>query len=220
MCTRAMWTTPGGVTLVGRSMDWAYDTGTNIWALPAGVGRHAGQHDQHPHNARIDYLSVEACVNTMGLRGSPGGNFKVDVGLIDNESTGAIFDGNSLICGTVIVGKNQTPAKASTSTFPFTNWLGSGSGGTQMTLINRDITTGAIASPPTVPSTTVALQNQFLRNCAVVVTAGSGSTCAVAVDGGALCTIAASAIATVMVPAGRTITPTYTSAPTWAWTAL
>jgi penicillin V acylase-like amidase (Ntn superfamily) len=39
MCTRAMWTTPGGVTLVGRSMDWAYDTRTNIWALPAGMQR-------------------------------------------------------------------------------------------------------------------------------------------------------------------------------------
>ncbi len=39
MCTRAMWTTPGGKTLAGRSMDWAYDMRTNIWALPAGMKR-------------------------------------------------------------------------------------------------------------------------------------------------------------------------------------
>jgi penicillin V acylase-like amidase (Ntn superfamily) len=39
MCTRVMWTTPSGVALVGRSMDWAYDMRTNIWALPAGMKR-------------------------------------------------------------------------------------------------------------------------------------------------------------------------------------
>jgi penicillin V acylase-like amidase (Ntn superfamily) len=39
MCTRAMWTTPSGVALVGRSMDWGYDMRTNIWALPAGMKR-------------------------------------------------------------------------------------------------------------------------------------------------------------------------------------
>jgi penicillin V acylase-like amidase (Ntn superfamily) len=39
MCTRAMWTTPGGAVLVGRTMDWAHDMRTNIWALPAGMKR-------------------------------------------------------------------------------------------------------------------------------------------------------------------------------------
>jgi penicillin V acylase-like amidase (Ntn superfamily) len=39
MCTRAMWTTPGGVALVGRTMDWEHDMRTNIWALPAGIRR-------------------------------------------------------------------------------------------------------------------------------------------------------------------------------------
>src|ERR1700684_379982 len=39
MCTRAMWTTPGGAALVGRTMDWEHDMRTNIWALPAGMKR-------------------------------------------------------------------------------------------------------------------------------------------------------------------------------------
>jgi penicillin V acylase-like amidase (Ntn superfamily) len=39
MCTRAMWTTSGGLVLVGRTMDWEHDMCTNIWALPAGIKR-------------------------------------------------------------------------------------------------------------------------------------------------------------------------------------
>jgi penicillin V acylase-like amidase (Ntn superfamily) len=39
VCTRAMWTTPSGAVLVGRTMDWQHDMRTNIWALPAGIKR-------------------------------------------------------------------------------------------------------------------------------------------------------------------------------------
>jgi penicillin V acylase-like amidase (Ntn superfamily) len=39
MCTRAMWTTSGGLVLVGRTMDWEHDMRTNIWTLPAGIKR-------------------------------------------------------------------------------------------------------------------------------------------------------------------------------------
>jgi penicillin V acylase-like amidase (Ntn superfamily) len=39
MCTRAMWRTPGGAAMVGRTMDWAHEMRTNIWALPAGMQR-------------------------------------------------------------------------------------------------------------------------------------------------------------------------------------
>src|SRR5215207_10355000 len=51
MCTRAMWTTESGV-LVGRNMDWLQDTGTNLWALPAGTERQSPTPDGVSWTAR------------------------------------------------------------------------------------------------------------------------------------------------------------------------
>src|ERR1700761_1478980 len=42
MCTRALWPDAAGAVLVGRSMDWAQDTGTNLWAFPRGLEREDG----------------------------------------------------------------------------------------------------------------------------------------------------------------------------------
>lgn len=42
MCTRALWPDAAGAVLVGRSMDWAVDTGTNLWAFPRGMERDDG----------------------------------------------------------------------------------------------------------------------------------------------------------------------------------
>lgn len=39
MCTRALWPDADGAVLAGRSMDWAEDTGTNLWAFPRGMDR-------------------------------------------------------------------------------------------------------------------------------------------------------------------------------------
>jgi hypothetical protein len=72
-------------------------------------------------------------------------------------------------------------------------------------------------TPPAVPLTTVAQTNPFGVDCGVFVTAGAGSTCAVAIGGTAAATLAASDTLAVRVAAGQTITLTYTSAPTWTW---
>jgi penicillin V acylase-like amidase (Ntn superfamily) len=42
MCTRAMWHIASRSVLVGRNMDWATDTHTNLWALPRGMVRDNG----------------------------------------------------------------------------------------------------------------------------------------------------------------------------------
>ena len=38
-CTRVLYTAPGGTVLTGRSMDWAEDMHTNLWAFPRGIQR-------------------------------------------------------------------------------------------------------------------------------------------------------------------------------------
>lgn len=76
---------------------------------------------------------------------------------------------------------------------------------------------GPLASQPAVPATTVAYTNTNAVDCSVVITANVGGTTAVAIGGTAAATLAASAVGTVRVPAGQTITLTYTAAPTWVW---
>lgn len=64
-----------------------------------------------------------------------------------------------------------------------------------------------------VPATTVA--TGFLPfDCTFYVTAGA-SSCTIAVSGMPTVTVPASACVAIFVPAGSTVTPTYTSAPTW-----
>jgi len=76
----------------------------------------------------------------------------------------------------------------------------------------------ANVAAPAVPATTVALTNQFGFDASVFVTPGA-STCAVSINGPATgITLASGGVGQMFrVPAGGTITLTYTSAPTWTW---
>lgn len=65
-----------------------------------------------------------------------------------------------------------------------------------------------------VPATTVATA-ALPFDATYYVTAGSSGTTTMAISGGPTITIPASACVPVRVPAGKTLTPTYTSAPTW-----
>lgn len=67
--------------------------------------------------------------------------------------------------------------------------------------------------PPGVPATTVAQLNNFQADLTFYVTAGAGSTTAVAINGVAMFTVPASGIASFNVPNGSSYTYTYTSAP-------
>ena len=70
---------------------------------------------------------------------------------------------------------------------------------------------------PAVPASGTALTNPFPFDCTVAVT-DSGTGTSVAVGGITVATIAAAATVPVFVGAGQAITPTYVTAPTWAWT--
>jgi hypothetical protein len=67
---------------------------------------------------------------------------------------------------------------------------------------------------PAVPATTVALQNPYWRDAAVNIVGGTVTV--IAVDG----TATGLTSGTVIVPAGKTVTLTYSAAPTWVWTLL
>ena len=172
-----------------------------------------------PHIARIDYASVEVCQNAMGLYGGTA-NFKIDIDLIDEEAAGFIWDGNSTIQGTVLIGSNETPVKGSlTSGMLASAWIGgwntTPTNGSQMRLICRDVIPGAVqGSMPTVPATTVAYYNPFARDAVVIITGGTVTV--IAVDG---LTTGLTA-GTIVVPAGKPITLTYSAAPSWKWVLL
>jgi choloylglycine hydrolase len=38
-CTRALYVAKDGTVIVGRSMDWGEDMGSNMWVLPRGMKR-------------------------------------------------------------------------------------------------------------------------------------------------------------------------------------
>lgn len=65
-----------------------------------------------------------------------------------------------------------------------------------------------------VPSTTVATA-ALPFDATFYVTAGASGTTTMAISGGPTITVPANACVPVLVPAGKTLTPTYTSSPTW-----
>ena len=83
-------------------------------------------------------------------------------------------------------------------------------------IVNDKLGPGAWSGAPAVPASTTAQQNTSWRDAVVVVTGGTVS--AVSVDGVAQ-GYAATGF-TVIVPAGKNITLTYSVAPSWKWTLL
>ena len=80
-----------------------------------------------------------------------------------------------------------------------------------------EVIQGAVNTPvvtPAVPATTVAATNG--NPVPVLASITGGTVTVVAVNGG---TVATSSPATAVVPAGGTITLTYSAAPTWTWTS-
>ncbi len=77
---------------------------------------------------------------------------------------------------------------------------------------------GYISSPPAVPASGTAQSNSEGADMTVVVTANSGSTCGVEINGHTVATIPASGVLAVPLAHSMSITLTYTgTAPTWAW---
>lgn len=168
-----------------------------------------------PHRNIITYASIENCIRCVVFASTA--TMKLDILSLDIEWT---TTGNSLIVsdvhntayGTINVGSNGGDGGASLNT-ALSGSVGV-SGGSHMKVVNTDQSVGSVAAP-TVPGSTTALQNPFWRDAAVVITGGTVTN--ITVDGTTQLTATPG---TVYVPAGRTITLTYSSAPTWAWTLL
>lgn len=132
----------------------------------------------------------------------------INVTRLDLENyISVVNDGSGLLYGTA--GFN-IPSSA-TSLLSTLYAAGSGTG---LKLVRLEAAQGPLASQPSVPSSTTAFLNGYYRDALVTVTGGVVSQ--IAVDSTNLNITAG----TFLVPAGHTITLTYTSAPNWEWTIL
>ena len=162
-----------------------------------------------PHRNVINYASIENCTNLIILTGTMN---KLDILVADLEwTTGRIVnDTTGVSVGTIGLCSNGPDGTTLNTAL--------NSGGTaavpgKLRIINLDQVTGHVTSP-SVPATTVALTNPFWRDAMVNVT--GGTVTAIAVDG----TATGLTSGTFFVPTGKTITLTYTVAPSWNWVLI
>ena len=159
------------------------------------------------HGMTFGSVSIEAS-STMIQCISPGGKIPFVVQSIHTETGGPgtdIIDTNNCLHGVAWIASND-------SAHP------SVSGAANLAIYDMNQDRGAVTAPA-VPATTVALTNPFFRDASVTITAGT-STVAVAIAGQTMGTLPASGVGSFFVPTGKTITLTYTNAPTWKWTAI
>jgi len=154
------------------------------------------------HGASIVNASVEDCDTAVEAVITPGGRFPLMIGQLNTElaaGTAFIDAGNGLVGQ---VGYTANDASAPTVT---------GCGQWRIIDLNRF---PGVATAPGVPASTVALRNPFWRDAAVHI--AGGTVTVIAVDGQTLGVTSG----LVIVPTGKTITLTYSVAPTWKWTLL
>lgn len=159
------------------------------------------------HGAWIGMLTVEAYKGDIILSGGSG-LYPLNVGILNVEvNLGSGYDVND--SGNSFSGTLNWAA--SDRTAPSINGAGN------LEIINQRqkprgfVTGGSAIAVPSIPASTTALQNPFWRHATVQVIGGTVSQ--VAVDG------QNTGLTSGMfrVPSGKTITLTYSSAPTWAW---
>ena len=164
-----------------------------------------------PHCARVDYASVESGVSGSAAVVGLSHTVKVDVGTLDMESVGGIYDASNYIQGTINVAQNEAPQTGA----PGTRGSYIANGGSQIRLICRDVVNGAPGSTDAFPGNNTAYTNTYARDAAV--TFGGGSITAVTVAGQSM---PITGYGTVIVPENKTIEFTYTGTPSWVWTLL
>ena len=156
------------------------------------------------HGATISNLSVEATPIHIQAINSNGGSFPLNIEGMHTETgtTWNVDDINNNFTGTINWSNiaNAAPLIRGAANLKIVS--------------NNQMSAPGAKTAPGVPATTVALQNPFWRDCAVSVSGGTVSAIAVAGTATGLTS------GTVIVPSGKTITLTYSSAPTWTWVAL
>lgn len=179
-------------------------TASRIVIVYCNTGMFIGGGGANEHGASILNLGVEATPTVLEASFSSGGRFPIDIRQCNTElvTSTAFKDSNDALVGTIQWTDNGAAAPTV-------------SGCANLTLIDLNRRPGAIAGGdlPAVPASTTPLTNPFYKHCTVRVIGGTVS--AIAVDGQA--TGATSGL--VRVPTGKTITLTYSVAPTWTWWA-
>jgi hypothetical protein len=158
------------------------------------------------HGGSIVYACMERVNNCIEVAGGSSGTFPLIINLLDTE--------------TVIDYVINDPLDALTGS---ANWMSSDASPVapsvnsaklfKLVSVRRQHAPGA-KTAPSVPATTVAHTNTFWRDCAVTVS--GGTVTGIAVDGQSTGITSG----TVIVPTGKSITLTYSSAPSWNWVAL
>lgn len=166
------------------------------------------------HGALVNYLSAEACQVGLGAVLS-GFASKIDVRQLDWEGGTGGFAGFGVINDPT----DRLLGSCRVTTVGTATHLQDGSGnfhcnGANNFRVYDDTRTHGSVAAPAVPASAVALRNPMFRDCAVYVAGGAVS--AIAIDGVTLGVTSG----LVVLPTGKTITLTYTAAPTWVWTVL
>ncbi len=168
-----------------------------------------------PHRNIIDYACIENCTKCVVFASTT--ITKLDIGSLDIEWTTTL--GQSLIIddqhnagvGTIYVGSNGGDAISLNGALSGQFGV---SGGSALKVVNSDQSVGSVTAP-SIPSSTTSFKNPWWRDAAVTITGGTVTN--ITVDGKTQFTAGP---ATVYVPSGRSITLTYSVAPTWQWTLL
>jgi len=169
-----------------------------------------------PHRNIITHASIENCNQCVVFAST--GVTKLDILALDIEwTTGAgvhsiVNDTHNAAYGTIYVGSNGgdggvTLQQALSASYGVI-------GGSHMKVVNVDQSVGA-TSAPSVPASTTTLQNPFWRDAAITITGGTVTD--ITVDGTTQLTATPG---TVYLPSGRSITMTYSVAPSWSWILL
>jgi len=168
-----------------------------------------------PHRNVIAYASIENCTKSVVFASS--GITKIDIQSLDIEASSVlgqskvIDDPHNAGVGTIYIGSNGNDASLVSNTLSGQYGV---NGASNLKLINSDQGVGAV-TPPSVPASTTALPNPWWRDA--IVTISGGTVTNITVDGKTQFTATP---ATVVVPSGKSITLTYSAAPTWQWTLL
>jgi pectate lyase-like protein len=156
------------------------------------------------HGATFLNLNLEATTTGFQAIDSDGGAFPLRVLTLSVESVDTtVSDPNGNLYGTIELND------AATANLPVV------SSASKIKVISHQAGAAPGAkTAPSVPASTTPLTNPFWRDCGVVV--AGGTVTAIAVDGQAQGVTSG----LVVVPSGKTITLTYSSAPTWKWVAM
>lgn len=177
-----------------------------------GVGFQSTAND----SGRINYLSTEGCQYHLSTRsGAQQGSAlcNLDIGTWDCEdypgipTSFHIDDSQNLLAGVCEGFRDNNTTGPGLGQNPVYN------GGAKFRTLNAFRAPGHIASPG-LPATTVALPNPFARDAAVTITGGTVTV--IAIDGTSIGVTSG----TIVLPANKSITLTYSVAPTWVWNLL